>query len=78
MTQLSQELDIDLVSVSPIFDLAAKKGKLLYYPLDTHWNSDAKELAAAFVADTLKSRYLSPHPASKVIRRDFSAEAKIS
>jgi hypothetical protein len=60
MERLSQQLHIDLISISPTFDRAAKEGKLLYHRLDTHWNSEGKEVAADFVAGTLKSKYLGP------------------
>ncbi len=57
MRHLSQELNIDLISLTPVFKLAAEQGRLLYYPFDSHWNSDGKELAASFVADVLKLKY---------------------
>ena len=57
--RLTQKLGIALIDLSPRFELAAKEGKILYYPLDPHWNLEGRELAARFVADTLKASYLS-------------------
>jgi len=59
MNQMAKELDVDLISLTPILEEAASRGKLLYYPLDPHWNVEGTELAASYVAQNLKSRYLS-------------------
>ena len=59
MKQVLQELNIELISLSPVLEAAAQQGKLLYYPLDPHWNAEGTELAARYVAQTLKSRYIS-------------------
>ena len=59
MRQVVQELNIELISLSPVLEAAAQQGKLLYYPLDPHWNAEGTEIAASYVAETLKSRYLS-------------------
>jgi hypothetical protein len=59
MNQMAQELDVDLISLTPVLEEAASRGKLLYYPLDPHWNAEGTEVAASYVAETLKSRYLS-------------------
>jgi hypothetical protein len=60
MTRLVQGLNLDMISLSAIFELAAKQGKLLHYNLDPHWNSEGRELASSFVADFLNANYLSP------------------
>ena len=57
MSRMAQDLDIDLISLSPALEEAASQGKLLYYPLDPHWNPEGTELAASYVADILKSKY---------------------
>ncbi len=54
LLSLSQKIGVELVSLSPVFELAAKEGKELYYPFDTHWNSEGREVAARFVAERLK------------------------
>lgn len=59
MSQMAQELGIDVISLSPVLEEAASQGKLLYYPLDPHWNPEGTELAASYVADILKSKYIS-------------------
>ena len=50
-----RELAIKCIDLSPVFELAAKDGKMLYNALNTHWNSEAVELAATYVADVLNS-----------------------
>jgi PAS domain S-box-containing protein len=59
MTQMLQELDIEMISLTPTLEEAASRGKMLYYPLDPHWNPEGTEVAANYVADILKSRYFS-------------------
>lgn len=54
--RLSQEVQIAFVSLVPIFERAASASQLLYYPTDSHWNSDGRELAAQFVADYLQPK----------------------
>jgi hypothetical protein len=56
---LAKYHQINFISLTPAFEKAAKEGELLYYPLDTHWNSEGKELAARYVAAELRSRFLS-------------------
>jgi SGNH hydrolase-like domain, acetyltransferase AlgX len=58
IVRLARELDIELISLTPAFEAAAKEGKLLYYPFDTHWNSEGRAVAAAFVAERLKNRFI--------------------
>ena len=53
---LCREIGVELVSLSPVFERAARRGQFLYYPFDTHWNSEARQLAASVVAETLSSR----------------------
>lgn len=54
VTAIARELSIPLISLSPAFESAAKKGIMLYYPFDSHWNSEARQIGAAFVARILK------------------------
>src|SRR4029078_6600136 len=54
MIRLSSELHIKLASLTPVFEAAAKDGKSLYYPFDTHWNSTGREIAAAFMTSVLR------------------------
>lgn len=58
VTTVAHEVNIELISLSPTFRRAAKEGKMIYYPLDAHWNAEGREIAADFVAETLRSRYL--------------------
>jgi SGNH hydrolase-like domain, acetyltransferase AlgX len=55
MITLCDELRLSLVDLSPSFEAAARQGKMLYYPMDTHWNSDGREVAAAAIAKVLTS-----------------------
>jgi PAS domain S-box-containing protein len=59
MRHVVEELDIEMMSLTPVLEEAARQGKLLYYPLDPHWNPEGTEVAAKYVAETLKSRYIS-------------------
>ena len=54
MIRVSNELHIKLASLTPVFEAAARDGKLLYYPFDTHWNSTGREIASTFMASILK------------------------
>jgi hypothetical protein len=65
MRHVVEELDIEMMSLTPVLEEAARQGKLLYYPLDPHWNPEGTEIAARYVAETLKSRYtFRPSPAN--------------
>lgn len=55
MIQLSQELNLRLLNLSLPFEAAAANGKMIYHSFDSHWNSDGVNVAAAFVAERLKS-----------------------
>jgi hypothetical protein len=55
MITLCDELGLSLVDLSPSFEAAARQGKMLYYPMDMHWNSDGREVAAATIAKVLTS-----------------------
>lgn len=66
MVRLSQGLDLELIDLSPIFESAARDGKLLYYPFDNHWNSEGRQVAAEFVAQVLKRKQI---VSAQVIKR---------
>ena len=59
VTRRVQSLGLEFVSLSPILERGAKEGRLLYFPLDPHWNSEGTELVADYVADYFKTKYLS-------------------
>ena len=42
-----------MLSLTPVFKAKAAGGMRLYYPLDAHWNSTGREVAAEFVAEEL-------------------------
>jgi hypothetical protein len=54
MGMVCREIGMNLVSLSPVFKQFAKEGIFLYYPFDTHWDSQARQIAASFVAETLQ------------------------
>ena len=63
MILLTEELDLRLIDLAPAFDRAAAEGKLLYYPFDTHWNSEGRQVAAEVVAKAIgHARAPSPRP----------------
>jgi hypothetical protein len=53
MILLTEELGLRLIDLAPAFDRAAAEGKLLYYPFDTHWNSEGRQVAAEVVAEAI-------------------------
>jgi hypothetical protein len=57
ITVLANESRVDLITLTPVFNQAAAEGKMLYYPLDAHWNAEGREIAARFFAAALKKRY---------------------
>ena len=65
MAQLSNELQIALVSLYPVFDTQARSGRLLYDPMDSHWNSEGREVAARYMAESLISAELTGKEISK-------------
>ena len=56
LRSLCREIGLELISLSPAFGRAAGQGKFLYYPFDTHWNSEGRQIGASVVAKTLISR----------------------
>jgi hypothetical protein len=60
LVSLAQELKLDLIDLSSIFERAAAAGRMTYYALDSHWNAQGRELAASFVARTLQEKFLQP------------------
>jgi hypothetical protein len=69
---LAGESGVDLISLTPVFDRAAEESKMIYYPLDAHWDAQGREIAARFIAEMLRKRF--PVPSSKgVTTRNTSA-----
>jgi len=69
MVDLARELNLKLISLSQVYELAARDGKMLYYPFDSHWNSEGREVAAAFVAERLRHQlFVSPKRGWKKIK----------
>jgi PAS domain S-box-containing protein len=53
--KLAAKLGIALIDIRPAFEQAAQEGKLLYYRLDSHWNSEGREIAAEVTANSLRA-----------------------
>jgi hypothetical protein len=54
LSPIAKELGIELINLLPVFQAEAKRGRLLYYPFDTHWNAEGRRTAAAFVTSFLR------------------------
>jgi hypothetical protein len=55
--KLANRVGIPLINFLPAFEDAARDGKLVYYQLDSHWNSEGSEIAAHVTAQALQSRF---------------------
>ena len=53
---LGLQIGVELISLSPAFERAASEGRLLYYPFDSHWNSEGRQVAASVLAEILRPR----------------------
>ena len=53
LAQITQELGLRLVDISPLFRKLAARGELLYYRFDSHWNSAGRRAAAEEIGRTL-------------------------
>lgn len=47
--------DWRFVDLTPAFEAAIAEGQLLYYPYDSHWNQAGHDLAAAVLAEALRT-----------------------
>ena len=55
---LVEDTGLPFLSLAPLFESAAARGRMLYYPLDAHWNAEGREVAAQYLARIVKQRYL--------------------
>jgi hypothetical protein len=53
VSRIADELKIKFINLLPVLRAEAGRGRLLYYPFDTHWNPEGRRVAAAFVASFL-------------------------
>jgi acetyltransferase AlgX (SGNH hydrolase-like protein) len=58
VVRLTTALDLALINLTPVFADATQAGRILYYALDSHWNADGREIAAAFVAKQLRDKFM--------------------
>lgn len=56
LARIADELEVQLIDLVPTFRDFARRGILLYYPFDSHWNSRGKQAAAEAVAKSLLSQ----------------------
>jgi hypothetical protein len=57
---LAEDSALPVVDLIPAFRSAAADGRLLYYPFDTHWNPEGRQLAAHILAESLTRLEASP------------------
>jgi hypothetical protein len=55
LTMIAKQLDLDFINLLPVFKSQANKGRLLYYPYDSHWNIEGRQIAASFIASYLNN-----------------------
>jgi hypothetical protein len=60
VSRIADELKIKLINLLPVFRAEAGRGRLLYYPFDTHWNPEGRRVAAALVAPVLSQEIGQP------------------
>ena len=60
LLRLAREVQLEVIDLTTIFESSARDGKILYYPFDNHWNSEGREIAAAYVAQALNQRGVLP------------------
>ena len=53
--RLAANVGIEMISLRPAFEQAARQGKLVYYPLDMHWNEEGRKIAASVTAEALRA-----------------------
>jgi|GEM_PF-4084947 len=51
--RICAQAKVEMMSLSPLFASLADQGELLYYPLDSHWNSIARQAAAMKMAQVI-------------------------
>lgn len=50
---VARRVDLQVINLAPRFESLAGEGQLLYYPFDSHWNSQGRQVAAEVVAESL-------------------------
>jgi hypothetical protein len=60
--RLAERVGIELVSFLPAFEDAARHGELVYFQLDSHWNSEGSEIAARVTAKALQAKATGASP----------------
>ena len=53
--RLAAKVGIEMISLHPAFQQAARQGNLVYYPLDMHWNKEGRKIAASVTAEALRA-----------------------
>ena len=53
--RLAAKVGIEMISLRSAYQQAARQGKLVYYPLDIHWNEEGRKIAASVTAEALRA-----------------------
>ena len=53
--RLAAKVGIEIISLRSAYQQAARQGKLVYYPLDIHWNEEGRKIAASVTAEALRA-----------------------
>jgi hypothetical protein len=65
---IAEQLQIEWISLFDVFKSSAKQGRMVYEPIDSHWNREGREIAANYVAKLLKMEYI-PHYAPPLVSK---------
>jgi len=53
--RIAANVGIQIISIRAAYERAAREGEFVYYPLDSHWTEQGREIAASVVADAIKA-----------------------
>jgi PAS domain S-box-containing protein len=74
---LAKKLGIELISLFPAYKEAARRGKMLYYQLDSHWNAEGREIAARVTAKALRAAGLVGETPDRRKRKGLEKDRKL-
>jgi hypothetical protein len=67
VVRLTSALNVAFINLTPVFADATRAGHVVYYALDSHWNADGREIAAAFVTKQLREKFMA-HGAGEITK----------
>jgi PAS domain-containing protein len=62
--RVAGKVGVEMVSLLPAYEEAARQGKMVYYAMDMHWNAEGRKIAAAFTAEAIRQRMSRPFPST--------------